>query len=155
MNGPSINKSPGALMAGAGVVPVSSASANDPIGPGAWSPRRLTNGEATPMTLGQVCYLSANDTVRLADANGTEAQATAVCICVETVAAGAIGRFVFGGAVDGAGAGKAFGQVAYLSTIAGAISATPDLTSGEFNVILGYWLNATDLQFAPQLPILN
>ena len=98
----------------------------------------------------------ANNAVKLALSNGTAAQATAVCMCLAaSVAAGATGKFVFGGIVAGAGAGKTFGTLGYLSTTAGAISTTPNLVSGQYNVILGAWINATDFEFAPQLPFQN
>jgi len=135
---------------------LASGSAGGSSTPGGWSPVTLTNGEAVPITIGQVCYLSANSTAKLGLANGTLAQASVVVMCIAaSIAAGATGKFVFGGVVAGAGAGKTFGTLGYLSTTAGGISTTPDLTSGEYNVILGAWINATDFEFAPQLPILN
>lgn len=124
--------------------------------PGGWSSVLLTNSEAVPITLGQVCYLFANSAVKLALSNGTAAQATAMAMCIDaSVAAGVSGRFVFGGVVASAGAGKTFGTLGYLSTTAGAISTTPNLVSGQYNVILGAWINATDFEFAPQLPFQN
>lgn len=130
-------------------------SSSTPSTPGGWSPVTLTNGEAGAVTLGQVCYLSAADTARLSFDNGTLAQAQAVCMCIDTtIAGGATGRFVFGGRVAGL-AGGAFNTLGYLSTVAGAIAAVPDLVAGRYNVLLGLWTSATAFEFNPQLPILN
>lgn len=126
-----------------------------PITPGGWSPVPLTNGEAIAVTLGQPCYLSANDTARLAQSDGTEAEATCVCICIDvSVAAGAVGRFVFGGIVPGLSGGTV-GTLGYLSATAGVIAAVPNLTAGQYNVLLGIWQSTTKFQFNPQIPILN
>lgn len=115
----------------------------------------LTNGEAVAITKGQVCYLSTNDTAKKAFDNGTLAQASAICICIDaSIASGATGRFVFGGRVPGL-AGGTVNTLGYLSTVAGAIAAVPDLTAGRYNVLLGLWISATEFQFNPQLPILN
>ena len=124
-------------------------------GPGSWSPVTLTNGDGTAITLGQVCYISANDTARKAQSDGTEDEATAVVVCIAaTIAAGSSGLFVWGGIVNGLSGGIA-GDLGYLSATLGAISATPNLTSGQYNVLLGMWQSASKFQFNPQLPILN
>jgi hypothetical protein len=126
-----------------------------PVTPGGWSPVLLTNGDGTAITLGQVCYLSANDTARKAQSDGTEDEATAVCICIDaSIAASAVGRFVFGGIVTGLSGGTA-GDIGYLGTTPGAIVAAPNLTAGQYNVLLGIWQSASKFQFNPQLPILN
>jgi len=126
-----------------------------PLTPGGWSPVSLTNGDGTAITLGQPCYLSANDTARKAESDSSEAAATAVCICIDaSIAAGAVGRFVFGGIVTGLSGGTV-GTLGYLSATAGVIAAVPNLTSGQFNVLLGIWQSASKFQFNPQLPILN
>ncbi len=131
-------------------------SGGTPVGPGEWSPVSYTNGDAGAITKGQVCYLSASNTMRKAQSDGTEAEATCVGICIDaTIASGAVGRFVFGGRVANAGVGHTFAQVGYLSATLGAIANAPNLTVGQFNTILGYWLNATDFQFSPQIPIAN
>ncbi len=116
----------------------------------------LTNGDVGAITIGQVCYLSAADTARKAFANGTEAQATVMAMCIDvTIAAGAVGRFVFGGVVEGAGAAQTFATIGYLSNTPGVLSLTPNLTAGQYLGILGFWLNATSFSFAPTSPILN
>lgn len=126
-----------------------------PVTPGGWSPVLLTNGDGTAITIGQVCYLSANDTARKAQSDGTEDEATAICICIDaSVAAAGTGRFVFGGIVTGLAGGVA-GDLGYLSATLGAIAATPNLNPGQFNVLLGIWQSTTKFQFNPQLPILN
>lgn len=126
-----------------------------PITPGGWSPVSLTNGDVAAITLGQVCYVSGNDTARKAQSDGTEDEATAICICVDaSIAAAAVGRFVFGGVVPGLSGGVA-GDLGYLSATLGAIAAAPNLTAGQYNVLLGIWQSTTKFQFNPQLPILN
>lgn len=138
-----------------GQVPAGAGSGGSSLAPGAWSSVTLTNGDGTAITLGQLCYLSANDTARKGQADGTEDEATIVCVCVATsISAGASGLFVFGGIVTGLSGGVA-GDPAYLSATAGAISATPVLTAGQYNVLIGIWQSTTKLQFNPQLPILN
>ena len=118
----------------------------------------LTSGEgATAFALGDVGYISADNTVKLALSNGTIAQASALCICIEAagVAAGATGRFVFGGRVTGLAGGTA-GTLAYLSGVtAGKIVAAPNLTVGQYNEFVGTWIAATVLEFAPGIPTLN
>jgi hypothetical protein len=126
-----------------------------PVTPGGWSPVSLTNDEAVPITLGQVVYLFANDAVKLAFSNGTMTQATAVGMVVDaSIAAGSAGKVVFGGRVPGL-SGGAVNALGYLGHTAGAIANTPDLTVGEYNTLLGYWLSGTEFQFAPMLPIAN
>lgn len=126
-----------------------------PVTPGGWSTVQLINGDVDVITVGQVCYLSANDTARKAQSDGTEAEATCVCMCVDpSIAAGAAGRFVFGGLVIGLSGGTV-GTLGYLSATAGGISATPNLTAGQYNVLLGIWQSASKFQFNPQIPILN
>ncbi len=133
-----------------------SSGGSTPLPPGQFSPVTLTNGDGTAITKGQLCYASADDTAKKAQSDGTEAEATCVYMCLDaTIAPGATGNFVLGGVVAGAGAGHTFGTTGYLSGTPGAISNTPNLTAGQFNVLVGFWLNATDFQFAPQVPILN
>lgn len=130
-------------------------SSSSALAPGAWSPALLTNGEAVPITLGQIIYLSANDTARLAFSNGSQTQATAVGIVVDaSIAAGVAGKVAFGGRVSGL-SGGVVNALGYLGHTAGAIAAAPDLTPNEYNTLLGYWLSATEFQFQPMLPILN
>lgn len=125
------------------------------IGPGAWSTVTLTNGDGAAITLGQVCYISGNDTARKAQSDGTEDEATAVVICVAaSIGAGLTGLFAWGGIVEGLSGGVA-GDLGYLSTTFGAISATPNLTAGQYNTLLGMWQSASKFSFFPQLPILN
>ena len=126
-----------------------------PITPGGWSPVLLTNGDVGAITLGQPCYLSANDTARKAQSDGTEAEATAICICIDvSIAAAGVGRFVFGGIITGLSGGTV-NTLGYLSATVGVIAAVPNLTGGQYNVLLGIWQSATKFQFNPQLPILN
>ncbi len=139
-----------------GIAILQGSSSGSALPPGGWSPVTLTNGDGTAITKGQLCYISANNTAKKGQSDGTEAEATVVCMCIETsIAAGATGQFVFGGIVQNAGAGHTFAATGYLSGTPGAISNTPNLTAGQFNVLVGLWVNATDFQFSPQIPILN
>lgn len=124
---------------------------------GGWSPVTLTNGEgAASFVYGELAYISANNTVMKAQSDGTLAEATCVAICVNAtaIAAGATGKFVFGGRVPGLAVGAA-GGLAYLSATPGAIATVPNLTAGQYNVLLGVFIAANVLEFNPQLPILN
>lgn len=125
------------------------------LGPGSWSPVTLTNGDGDAITLGQVCYISGNDTARKAQSDGTEDEASARVICIATtIAAAATGLFVWGGIVNGLAGGVA-GDLGYLGTTPGEIVAAPNLTVGQYNTLLGEWQSATKFQFFPQFPILN
>lgn len=138
-----------------GQFPVGVSQGVGPWTPGGWSPVSLQNVNGGAITYGQQCYVFGNGTVKLAQSNGTEAEATCTCICIDTtIANNATGRFVFGGRVPGLSGGVA-NALAYLSTTPGARQAAPNLTAGQYNVLLGIWLNTTTLQFNPQLPILN
>ena len=133
----------------------SGASSGGNLGPGSWSPVTLTNGDGDAITLGQVCYISAADTARKAQSDGTEDEASAMVICVAaSIAAAGTGLFVWGGLVAGLSGGVA-GDLGYLSVTPGAIAAVPNLTAGQFNTLLGMWQSATKFQFFPQFPILN
>lgn len=124
------------------------------IAPGGWAPIVLTNGDATGMVLGSLAYISANDTVSKAKSNGTLAQASCLYMSLDTIVSGGTGRFVGGGIIGGL-AGGTFNTLGYLGTTAGVMAAAPDLTVGEYNVLLGLWLSATEFQFHPQFPFLN
>lgn len=133
----------------------SGASSGGNLGPGSWSPVTLTNGDGDAITLGQVCYISANDTARKSQSDGTEDEASARVICVAlSIAAAGSGLFVWGGLVAGLAGGIA-GDLGYLGTTLGAIAAVPNLTAGQYNTLLGEWQSATKFQFFPQFPILN
>lgn len=125
-----------------------------PLWAGGWSP--VTLQVLADFTYGQVGYMNGNNTVRLADANLTEAQATAICMCVEAggILLGGSGRFVFGGRVPNL-LGGVFNTLAFLSNTPGNLTNVPNTTPGEYLVQLGYWLSTTDLNFDPQTPILN
>lgn len=125
-----------------------------PLWAGGWSP--LTLQALAAFAYGQVGYISADNIVRLADANATEQQATAICMCVEAagIGIGNSGRFVFGGRVPDL-SGGVFNTLAFLSNTAGNMTNVPNTNPGEYLVQLGYWLSPTDFQFDPQTPILN
>ena len=139
-----------------GISIISTQTPSAPAHAGGWSPLSLTNSEAAPITVGQVCYAFGNNLVKLAQSDGSAAEAEALYLVIDTsIAAAAVGRVVAGGVVRGAGAAMSYGALGFLAATAGGISATPNLTAGQYNVLLGHWINATDFQFNPQLPILN
>lgn len=138
-----------------GIFLASGGSSSAPAGTNGATTRSFTNAEATPLAIGDVVYQFSNTSVKKAFSNGTLAQASPLGVAAAVIAAGASGLFVLWSIVVSAGAGKTFGTLGYLSTTAGAIAAAPDLTVGNYNVLLGAWINATDFEFVPQLPILN
>ncbi len=148
----------GCRMPDLGIVLVSAGSGGGgSLPPGQWEPKALINDEAIAITLGAICYIDADDGAKLAKANGTLAQAYAVAICKSTtIAAGNQGNILFGGLVAGIGGGiGVFGVPMFLSNTPGVMTNVPNTTPGEYNVFLGYFVNADDFQFVPQFPVLD
>ncbi len=138
-----------------GQLPAGGGGGSSALAPGAWSPVTLTNGDGDAITLGQVCYLSANDTARKGQADGTFDEANIACICLDaSIAAGVTGSFAFGGIVTGL-AGLVAGDFMYLSATLGTMQVAPILTIGQYSVLLGRCQSASKFQFNPQIPILN
>ncbi len=125
--------------------------------PGGFVPFNLINGEgAATIAYGDYCYISGNNTAKLAQSDGTEDEAMCTLMCVQVggILPGASGKFVNGGVVAGLVGGTANAEI-YLSATPGAGQAAPNLTAGQYNTFLALWLSTTSLQFNPAQPILN
>lgn len=104
----------------------------------------LTNGDVGAHVIGNVVYISANDTVKLAEANaiGTK-DAMALCASV-SVGAGTTGSYQTDGDLPGL-SGLVAGSVYYLSpSTPGGMSTTPPSTAGQYVVRLGIAISTTE-----------
>lgn len=109
---------------------------------------QFTVSGGAAFAFGEVGYIHTDGTVRKAQSDGTSAEADAAVICTTAagVANGASGSFRLVGVTNGLSGGTA-GSLAYVSATAGAITTTPPVTG--FSKIIGRWLSATSLYFAP------
>jgi hypothetical protein len=116
--------------------------------------RPYTVSGGVAFAYGEIGYLLADGTVRLAQSDGTQAEADAVVMCVAAagVADGASGLFVTGADVPGLSGGTP-GSLAYVDITAGALTTTvPTWAHGDRWIRpVGRWLTATILRFFPSL----
>jgi len=97
------------------------------------------------ITAGQALYLSAANTVSLAQADGTAAEAAAVGIAMNGGAAGQPILFVANGLVNldtAALTGAALGDVVALGATAGGLYPNEDIATTEYVTIMGYIVTA-------------
>lgn len=106
---------------------------------------QYTNGEASPITLGQVVYISDNDEVMLADGNVAAKDNPIGIVAQASIAAAASGDIATHGLVPGAIAGATAGDKYFLSNTPGVLSVTPPTGTGAMVTLMGYAKNATDL----------
>lgn len=102
------------------------------------------------ITAGQSVYLdSATNTVKLADANASQAAAAAVGIATHAALSGQPVR-VMGGRggyiTIGAGAAPAVGTIYVVSATAGGIAPHGDLATGAYTTILGVGASTNRIQ---------
>jgi len=103
--------------------------------------RRYVAGEA--LTVGQVVYVSAAETVSIADGNVGAAEARAVGIVVEsydgetTIASGDVASVVVFGPVSGFSSATP-GSYGYVSDTVGSL----DTAAGTYSFIVGYFESA-------------
>ena len=110
-----------------------------------------TNGEATPITVGQAVYISAADTVMLAENDIAAKDDPIGLVKAASIAAAASGEVYTNGLALGVLTGATAGNKYFLDSTAGVISTTvPALGSGQRVVFMGYAKNATDLQLRIQ-----
>lgn len=104
-----------------------------------------TNGEASPITIGQAVYISGNNTVMLAD-NDVNAKDDPIGLVKDaSIAAAASGVIFTNGQAAGVLTGATAGTKYFLSDTAGALTTTVPTGSGKNVVFMGYAKNATDL----------
>ncbi len=99
-----------------------------------------------------------NATADEADIGAAGALATAKVrgLALETILAAATGAFISSGRIDGVGSGWTAGAPVYLSltgTTRNTLTDTPPAGTDEVLQIIGYAINATDLQIDIQDPI--
>lgn len=104
----------------------------------------LSNGDVGNHVLGNVVFISANDTVKLATANSVGTK-DAVAFCASaTVSPSTTGNYQTDGDLPGL-AGLVAGSIYYLSpTTAGGMSTTPPATAGQYVVRLGVAVSTTE-----------
>lgn len=100
-----------------------------------------------------VVYISANNTVLKADADGI-ATARAIGLASAAISDGASGSIVTEGLLTGVGSGWTAGAPVYLSTTAGGTTQTAPSGSADVVLELGIAKNATDLQIRIGRPII-
>jgi hypothetical protein len=115
--------------------------------------QQWTNGDAAGHVLGSVVYLSAADTVRLAQANAA-APAEAIAVATGAIANGAVGGYQSGGTLAGL-AGLTAGATYFLSPgTAGGMTTTVPAAAGNYIVELGKAISATEFLIRIRTPIL-
>jgi len=107
--------------------------------------RTMTAGETTGAS--KLIYISASDTVMLADAN-TAAKA-AIGFVISSITNAATGSVYLGpGIITGLSGGTA-GAKGFLSTTPGDITPTPPSGASDIVQPVGYWLTSTVFFFQP------
>lgn len=107
----------------------------------------LQNDEGASLEYGDPVYISGDGEVKLAESNGTEAEAGVVAVCVEDLLTdGSVGRFRTMGAILRAGTPGAIG---YLSA-SGTITETEPVVGSV--VVLGRQISATEFLLLTNVP---
>lgn len=131
-----------------------------------YSSRAVTNGEgAAAVVIGAPVYASAADTVKRGQANaGATSRIIGLGLDV-TIASGASGNIITDGtlvataaqwdAVAGSIGGLAFGMPYFLDAAnPGKITNVAPTTAGQYNMLIGVALSATELELHIDQPIL-
>lgn len=98
---------------------------------------------------GDLCYLKSDGKAWKTDADAESTAKGMIVMCTETLAADATGTFLVRGSNTIAGHGFTTGAELYLSTTAGAMTATPPSGTGDIVRVIGYALNSTTILFDP------
>jgi predicted RecA/RadA family phage recombinase len=115
--------------------------------------KTLTNGEATPITVGQVVYISAASTVKLAKADASGTSDVIGLVKAASISAGASGAIQIDGALAGL-TGLTSGAAHYLSAAtAGALTTTAPSAVGQFVTRVGTGISTTELEISAEAPI--
>jgi hypothetical protein len=113
----------------------------------------LTNGDVVSHALGNIVYISAANTAKLAKANASGTK-DAMAIATVAITPAATGAYQLAGVITGL-TGLTAGAVYYLSaTTAGAMTTTAPTTIGQYVVRLGIAISTTDFLFDTERPIL-
>ncbi len=143
--------------------------ANDAIAAPTNAPsiRPVANGEAsTALVFGMAVYASAADTVKRGQANAKATSGIVGLVSDTSIAAGANGNICESGILIGTNAqwdavvtgqtgGLTFNTLYFLDPAnAGKLTATPPITAGQVNVLIGRALSQTELEVLTAQPIL-
>lgn len=109
-----------------------------------------TNGNASPITIGQAVYISANDTVDLANNSNAATDDPIGLVYQASIAAAASGVIVTDGLAEGVITGATANDKYYLQNTDGVIGTTVPTGSGQNVVLMGFAKNATDLHLRIQ-----
>lgn len=104
---------------------------------------------ANAFSAGSVGYLHTDDTVILADADAAGTASPMLLMATTSISGGASGTFCRGGLVTVTTHGFAIGAPLYLSTTAGALTATAPSATGDIVRPVAYALDANTLDFRP------
>lgn len=105
----------------------------------------FTAGES--LVNGNLCYLASDGKFYKADADAAASATSLLAMCTATISADATGTFVVFGRYTTSG--LTAGSIYYVSTTAGAITATRPSGSGDVVRVVGYALSTTVLYFFP------
>lgn len=112
----------------------------------------LINDEGSALVFGELVYISGDGLVKKAQSDGTDDEASAVALCLETTLAdGVSGKFRLLGQITLTGVA---GEVGYLSQL-GEITATePTTGAGDlFLTVVGRWVEDNLFMFKPHAPL--
>lgn len=112
-----------------------------------------TNGNAGAITVGQPVYISANNTVDLADASNAATDDVIGLVKDASIAAAATGLICSEGVVEGGitGLGAAAGDPVFLGSSPGTKTLTPPGPgTGDTVYLIGYAKNADDIHMSRQ-----
>lgn len=115
---------------------------------------QATNGEAVPITIGQVVYISAANTVKLAKADAASTALAIGVVADASIAAGNPGGVKTAGVLSGLATLTA-GAAYYLSAATGGLlTSTAPSTAGQYVVKAGIAVSTTEFQINIERPIL-
>lgn len=103
------------------------------------------NGNAGAITIGQAVYISANDTVDLANNSADLTDDPIGLVNEASIATTVTGKIVTNGYAAGVISGASFNDKYYLQDTDGVIGTTVPTGSGKNVVLMGFAKNATDL----------
>jgi hypothetical protein len=109
------------------------------------SGRTDTGTAGATITAGQALYVDASDSnkLKLAQSDGTAAEAVAVGVSLHAALAGQPIRYAVDGSIINIGGTTAKNTAYVVSTTAGGVAPSTDLTSGHRIVWLGYATGTT------------
>lgn len=113
---------------------------------------QLQNADAVTFGYGDLVYIFGSGTVKRAKSNGTEAEASAEAVCLETaLTPGSTGRFKINGAVSGLSGTP--GAIGYLSQTGTITNTVPTTGAGDvFSTIVGRFSKSSTMLLKSTFP---